>query len=459
MADSTWTEGLGSARTGDAPRSDCLYRLFDADAPAGASGRFALTGVDRVVLGRADARGATRRLDGDVHLLQLDIADRWMSGKHASLTRVLRSWVLEDTQSKNGVRLNGELVQRAELQEGDVFELGRTFFLFRAAQALEPQAPQDLESDALEPPAPGLATLAPPLAARFAELARVAPSQVTVAIDGPSGAGKEVVARALHALSKRRGPFVAVNCGALPAELVESELFGHKKGAFSGATEDRPGLVRAAHGGTLFLDEVGDLPLQAQPALLRVLQERQVTAVGSTSPVPVDVRIVSATHRRLEALAAREQFRDDLRARLTGYQLTLPSLHERREDLGLLMGALLGRLAPGHAVRLAPPAARALALYGWPLNVRELEKALETAAVLAGSAAVELQHLPEAVRQATGRPAARPADDDALKAQLEAQLLEHGGNISAVARAMGKARVQVQRWIARFGLDARAFKR
>ena len=184
-----------------------------------------------------------------------------------------------------------------------------------------------------------------------------------------------------------------------------------------------------------------------------------MTSVGSTNPVPVDVRVVSATHRRLEALAAKDEFRDDLRARLTGYQLTLPSLLERREDLGLLVGALLARVAPGREVQLALAAARALVLHDWPLNVRELEKALETATVLAGSGPVELQHLPEAVRDATGRPVARPADDDALKDQLETLLREHGGNISAVARAMGKARVQVQRWLSRFGLDAREFKR
>jgi len=290
---------------------------------------------------------------------------------------------------------------------------------------------------------------------------------VTVALSGESGTGKEVLARAIHALSGRSGPFVAVNCGALPKDLVESELFGHKKGAFSGALEDRPGLVRAAHGGTLFLDEVGDLPLQAQPALLRVLQEKQVQPVGATSPVAVDLRVVSATHRDLPALAAKGTFRDDLRARLSGFELTLPRLAERREDLGLLVSAIVRRVAGPKAasVQLTLPAARALFASRWPLNVRELEKALEAALVLASGQPVDLGHLPAALRgeapaEVKASPPRAPRDDDAqLKARLEAMLTTHGSNVSAAAREMGKARMQIQRWMARFGLEPKDFKR
>jgi DNA-binding NtrC family response regulator len=403
-----------------------------------------------VLLGRGDQHHATRT-DGGTRTLKLGIADRWMSGQHARLSRVLRTWVLEDTKSKNGVRRNGEAVQRAELRDGDVLELGRTFFVLRLEQ---PFGAGDATSAATT------RTLSPALALKLDELAKLARSVVTIAIAGPSGSGKEVVARAIHAQSGRSGPFVAVNCGALPDELVESELFGHRKGAFSGALDDRAGLVRAAHGGTLFLDEVGDLPLDAQPALLRVLQEKQVTPVGATTPVAVDLRVISATHRSLEALSAQGHFRDDLRERLSGYQLALPALVERREDLGLLVSTLVTRLAPARAgsVALGITAARALFAWDWPLNVRELEKALEAALVLSGSGAIELEHLPEAMRSPPPPRRREEDDDEALKDELIAQLKHHAGNVSAVARAMGKARMQIQRWMARFGVDPKDFR-
>ncbi len=455
---STLTEGFAGSATGGKTAA-FLHRVIDADRPAGVSGRFCLDGVDVVQLGRADHRASLRTDEGGMRVLKLGIADRWMSSQHARLSRVMRAWVLEDTKSKNGVRHNGQSVARVELKDGDVFELGRTFFVFRLDQPLA----GELESDALRPAAPGLATMSPSLEGRFAELVKLARSGVTIALGGPSGSGKEVIARAVHALSGRTGPFVAVNCGALPDELVESELFGHKKGAFSGALDDRPGLVRAAHGGTLFLDEVGDLPLEAQPALLRVLQEKQVLPVGATTPVPVDLRVVSATHRSLEALSAQGLFRDDLRARLSGYQAELPALKARREDLGVIVAALLERLAPQRvfSLQLGITAARALFAYDWPLNVRELEKALEAAVVLAGTGVIELEHFPPAVRNPTPVPR-RVSDDDELddarKVELEGLLRQHAGNVSAVARAMGKARMQIQRWMARYGLDPRAFR-
>ena len=316
---STLTEGLSGAPAG-AKTAAFLYRVLDADRPAAPSARFCLEGIDEVVLGRADVRSESRMDEGGKRTLRLGIADRWMSSQHARISRVMRSWVLDDTKSKNGVRRNGAPSVKAELGDGDVIELGRTFFVFRLAQPLAP----DLESEALQPAAPGLATLSPALDAHFEELVKLAKSTVNIALYGPSGSGKEVVANALHTLSGRPGPFVAVNCGALPDELVESELFGHRKGAFSGALEDRPGLIRAAHGGTLLLDEVGDLPLEAQPALLRVLQERAVMPVGASKPLPVDLRVISATHRALERLCEQGLFRDDLRARLTGYRMELP---------------------------------------------------------------------------------------------------------------------------------------
>jgi transcriptional regulator with GAF, ATPase, and Fis domain len=321
----------------------------------------------------------------------------------------------------------------------------------------------------------------PHLAEDFGRLAQMARSGVSVLVYGETGTGKELVARAVHQLSGRSGPFVAVNCGALPKTLVESELFGHKKGAFSGATEDRLGLLRSAHRGTLLLDEIGDLPPSAQPALLRVLQEREVVPVGASQPVSIDVRLVAATHRELGVLVDDGAFRADLLARLSGFTLTLPSLRARREEIGLLVADLLERVDAESArdVRFTLDAARALLLYDWPLNVRELEKCLGAAVVLAGKGAIKPAHLPDAVRLGLARhpapptdssdsgrvdderpPAVRPLSNAEVRHrdELSALLREHGGNISAVARVLGKARVQVQRWVKRYQLDPESFR-
>jgi transcriptional regulator with GAF, ATPase, and Fis domain len=305
-----------------------------------------------------------------------------------------------------------------------------------------------------------------------------------------------VVARALHALSGREGPFVAVNCGAIPRTLVESELFGHRKGAFSGATEERPGLFRSADRGTLLLDEIGDLPQEAQAALLRVLQEHEVLAVGATRPVKVDVRVLAATHRDLAALVQSGEFRADLLSRIAGFHVRLPPLRERPEDLGLLVGALLKKVAGDAAahVRLTCEAARALARYRWPLNVRELEQCLRAALVLAGTQPIDLVHLPEPVRAALHEgPAAagsapdptdpdlptlasqapedevthsprgpqRPltADEQRHKEELLLLVREHRGNVTTMARALGKARMQVQRWLRRYAIDPQEHRR
>jgi transcriptional regulator with GAF, ATPase, and Fis domain len=282
---------------------------------------------------------------------------------------------------------------------------------------------------------------------------------------GETGTGKEVVARALHDLSGRSGPFVAVNCGALPETLLEAELFGHRKGAFSGAINDRPGLIRSADKGTLFLDEVGELPPESQVAFLRVLQEQEVVPVGDDRPVKVDTRLCAATHRDLDELVEKNRFRRDLYARMFGLVLDLPPLRDRQEDLGILLGALLARLPGGDRVKLAPAAVRALVRHDWPLNVRELEKCLVAALALADEETIELEHLPPAVRRPGGARVARGTDeppltqdDLALRAQLVDLLTTHAGNVTTVAKALGKGRMQIHRWAKRFGLDLEAFR-
>jgi DNA-binding NtrC family response regulator len=247
---------------------------------------------------------------------------------------------------------------------------------------------------------------------------------------------------------------------------MESQLFGHLKGAFSGATRDETGFVRSANYGTLFLDEIGDLPANSQAALLRVLQEGEVTPVGSSKPTKVDVRVVCATHRPLEELMEEGTFRRDLYARLAGFVHSLPPLRERREDIGLIVAAILrgSKVQGGTEVRFRPEAARALLRYDWPLNVRELEQCLATSAVLAEKGLIAVEDLPPTVaRWATAKPEDEgegpSSEDEALRRELVQHLEATGGNVSEVARAMGKARQQVQRWLRRFGIDPEKYRR
>ena len=240
-------------------------------------------------------------------------------------------------------------------------------------------------------------------------IAKVARSQAPVYIMGESGTGKELVARTIHEQGARAaGPFVPVNCGAIPAELMESEFFGHKKGSFTGAHADKPGLFQAASGGTLFLDEVAELPLPMQVKLLRAIQEKSVRAVGAATEVSVDVRILSATHKDLGELAADGRFRHDLYYRINVIELRVPPLRERTGDLPQLTGAILQRLAAAHgrgAPKLSVDALQALAAYPFPGNVRELENILERALAMADSDMISAPdlHLPQASASLTPR--------------------------------------------------------
>ena len=457
-------ETLGSTLSADGrPRpgtGGCfvLNLALYADRPLESGARYTLDG-DEVLIGRGSDRSCARSSAGGKDVLTLRFPDPRMSTMHARIVREGDRWSLVDQGSKNGSRVNGETVERGLVSDGDVLELGGTFFVLRA----RPESSERSEDPAPAEPL-GIPTLHVALEATLRRLEQVAPSTIAVVLAGESGTGKEVVARAIHAASGRRGPFQAVNCGALPQTLVEAELFGCKKGAFSGATADREGLVRSAHGGTLLLDEIGDLPLASQTALLRVIQEREVLSVGATRAVPVDVRVIAATHRDLRKLVAEGAFREDLLARLSGFEGRLPPLRERVEDLGLLARDLLRRLAPGRAadVVLTRRAARALFAHRWPQNVRELEKCLEAALVFAGENPIDMDHLPPSIAApAAEEPAvreqpapARPTspEDEKRREELLRLLQEHRGNLTAVARHLGKARFQIQRWVKRYAL-------
>lgn len=435
-----------------------LVLALESLRPRALSARYDLHGVTSVVIGR----GSERRAERNGAELLLRVPDRWMSSRHARLEPSFGRWVLFDSDSKNGTFVNGQPTKRAVLADGDILELGHTLLVFCERVPMAPGDPAQVDLERAPVEHPGLATLSPDYNRELARLRQVAGSTVSVLIEGESGTGKEVLARAVHGLSGRTGQFIAVNCGAVPANLVESELFGYRKGAFSGATEDRVGLVRSADNGTLFLDEIGDLPPASQAALLRVLQEREVMPVGGTRPVPVDVRVIAATHRDLDSMIAEGLFRHDLFARLAGFRIEVPPLCERRADLGLLIGLMYDRHFPSDGAGIEIDAARLLFRYPWPLNVRELEQALTTAAVLAAAGPVMVSHLPDTVR--SGRPPgtvrAQPlsAADEAQREALSAAMREHRGNISAVARAMAKDRKQIQRWIKRFAIDPGQFR-
>ena len=452
-------------RSGPGKGQPYLFLTLRCDHPLEGGARFSFQGADQVSVGRGGALQVERQ-QGETSSIRISVPDGRMSSRHARLQRVLGAWMIEDAGSKNGTFVDGKRVTTSPLADGALVELGHSFFVFR--EALPRAEPALLEQRALKPLARGMATLSPAFALELERAATFARSQVPVLVSGQTGTGKELIASAIHQLSGRPGPFVAVNCGAIAPNLVESELFGYRKGAFSGALEDRPRLVRSSEHGTLLLDEIGDLPLAAQAALLRVLQESEVLPVGGTRPVKVDLRVVAATHRDLGALAAQDRFRRDLLARLDGARIMLPALRERREDFGLILSALMAKT--GEMARdliFSADAARALLLHSWPLNVRELEKCLASAVLLARDGRVELEHLRETLFDAP-KPAAPPQGvapeglreaDRRLREQLIELLRANGGNVTAAARTMGKARTQVQRWLRRFEIDPASFIR
>jgi DNA-binding NtrC family response regulator len=255
----------------------------------------------------------------------------------------------------------------------------------------------------------------------FALIQQVAPSRAAVLITGESGTGKELAARAIHALSPRRnGPFVAINCAALPETLIESELFGHEKGAFTGALERRAGCFELAQNGTVLLDEIGDMPVATQAKLLRVLEDQRVRRLGGKNEIQLDVRVIASTNNPLEAAIREGKFREDLYYRLNVFPLHLPALRERREDIPSLVATMLPEMNRKHGTKVtdaAPAFMEALCAHSWPGNVRELRNVIERAAILAGEGTIRLEHLPPGL---AGSPAPAPAAAAAAQAGQQA---------------------------------------
>jgi DNA-binding NtrC family response regulator len=316
---------------------------------------------------------------------------------------------------------------------------------------------------------PGMIGRSPAMRGVFEGIHRVAPTDATVLVTGETGTGKELVARAVHDLSERSGrPFIPVNCASLAEGVLESELFGHVKGAFTGAVENRRGLFAAADGGTLLLDEVGDMSLRLQQRLLRVLQEKEVTPVGAVEPIPVDARVIAATHRDLKAEVDQGRFRDDLFYRLNVFRIHLPPLRERPGDIPLLIEAALdrvrGRLPDDARPSCSPFAVRLLRSYDWPGNVREIMAVLESAVIRAGGGRVEAQHLPPEIRGSDGNADVGSGEDhdrysasvppEEEEAAIRAALEETGGVRSRAAELLGMSRTTLWRKMKEYGVAA-----
>ncbi len=296
------------------------------------------------------------------------VSDEFTSGRHMRIERKPAGFLLRDLRSRNGTLINGTRVFEALLNEGDRIRVGTTELHFSTSKS----EPQSFE----------LSSKSPAWETQLRRLPNIAQSQFPVLLTGPSGAGKDILAQAIHRMSARKNrPFVSVNCSALSESLVESELFGHLKGSFTGATNDRKGAFEAARGGTLFLDEIGDLPLTLQPKLLRALENNQIRPVGSDRSVETDVRIIAATHHDLKKLVLDEKFRADLYFRLHVVQIQAPALKDRKDDFeDLIYG-----FARAMRVRFSFGAIQRLKAHDWPGNIRELKNVVARAKAFWGA--------------------------------------------------------------------------
>jgi transcriptional regulator with PAS, ATPase and Fis domain len=381
--------------------------------------------------------------------------DRLLSREHLRVTRTSRGYEIEDLGSTNGTFLDGPRLERpTRLGSGALILFGNQVAVFRLVADAELAA---LQQEAATPFGP-VPTFSPALALLYGRLRKLARTDAELLLVGETGVGKGVCAGAIHTASGRKGRFVTVNCAALPAALVESELFGHVAGAHSTARGAKPGLVDAAEGGTLLLDEVGDMAPELQTKIFRFLQDRTFSPLGSTKLRRADVRVLAASTRQAVGVGA-GALRPDLVARLGAEPIAISPLRKRPEEIL----ALVAHFAAGTLREIEPAALRALCLYGWPLNVRELEKTVAQVLALTVGLRLRLEHLPASVRGALQRGAPlevrrrdpRPAPD---AAELEQLLKQHDGNVASVARALDRKWNVVWRWVVKYKLRPEKFR-
>jgi two-component system, NtrC family, response regulator GlrR len=436
--DSSPTEDI---RAGSEPRLVRRFRLRIVDGPD--SGRIFTSAGEKIVV------GTHRRAD-------LVLTDPTASRFHCEIEVQEQQVLVRDLESTNGTLVDGTSVLVAHLTDGAAITAGRTNLRFELGL--------DHVVLPLHPETRFHRMVGQSLAMRsiFALLERAADTEMTVLLGGETGTGKDVAAESIHLASSRSGgPFVVVDCGALPHDLIESELFGHRRGAFTGAEQDRVGAFESADGGTLFLDEIGELDPELQPKLLRALEQREVMPVGGQQPTPVDVRVIAATNRDLRAEVNARRFRSDLFYRIAVFEVALPPLRDRREDIPLLVDELLARLqiSEEDAAGLRTPEFYArLSRHVWPGNVRELRNYVEQSALIG-------QPMPFGPRLGHDQDDAPPIDADAPlrvarerwiasfeRRYLEALLARTGDNVTEAARRAGVDRSYLHRLLTRAGL-------
>jgi transcriptional regulator with PAS, ATPase and Fis domain len=379
-----------------------------------------------------------------------------VSGQHLAISRAPEeaSFELTDLSSTNGTAVDGEPVASSlRLREGATIFVGSHVMIFRTATPAELSAIYEELAQPLGP----VPTVNPAFALMCRKLRRLAQSGEEVLLTGETGVGKEVYAKAIHQASGRSGRFVAINCAAIPRELVESELFGYARGAHSQAAMAKPGIIEEAEGGTLFLDEIGEMAPALQTKLLRFTQDRQLVPVGGVHPRRIDTRIVAATSRTAPPTES-GGLRQDLAQRLGAEPIRIPPLRDRLEDLGALAQYLLGDRA--RPFELA--AFQSLCLHNWPGNVRELAKTMSSAEALArGAERIDFEHLPAAIVNAPrlkASPARRKPRPPPTAAELEALMRRFKGNVMRVARELDRKPALVYRWARRFGLAVEGFR-
>jgi transcriptional regulator with PAS, ATPase and Fis domain len=439
--------------------TDCTHV---ADFGGSPEAHLILRGPDRSEVVRLPLHGSVavgRGEDSDVVL-----QDGRVSRAHAKFYWASGDLLLQDLGSRNGTLHNGARLSGSDpprsLKAGDRVKVGSHEFLVALVTKVPP--PKRVESDSHEladgeSASVGTVVADPRLTRTYGFARRIAASNATALILGETGTGKEVLAQQIHAWSKRKdGPLVRVNCAALPEALVESELFGHEKGAFTGADRRKMGLAEAASGGTFFLDEIGELPLAVQAKLLTMLENRSIVRVGSVKEIPIDIRVIAATHRDLSEEVAAGRFREDLFYRVRVAVLRIPPLRERLVELPLLAELFARNLAETSGVEprksyVSPQAQRALADHDWPGNIRELRNAIEHAMLVSENGYIEVEHLPETLGAASSRPTNPPTNSVGREAQvsikakvadLERQAIEDmlrkkGGNRTHAALELG----------------------
>ena len=397
-------------------------------------------GVD-VVVGRAE--DATIRVDS-----------ARASRRHARIRLEAGVIVVEDLGSRNGTRVNSQVLRSGSTRIATTAVLGigtLEIVAARTERALDYQAPLGDEDEDSARASDAIVVADPIMTKLYQVLRRVAVTPSTVLVLGETGVGKEIVAARVHSMSARaRGPFVRLNCASMPETLLESELFGHERGAFTGALKRRAGYFEAAGGGTLMLDEIGEMPLSLQAKLLRVLEQRSITRLGGTEEVPVDVRFVCATNRNLTEEVAAGRFRQDLYYRISTFVLEVPPLRERRAEILLLADLFARRFANEARVvapRIGPEAVAVLESHDWPGNLRELRNAIEYAVVMADGGVVQPEHLPKTLQPARGGaspseapPSIRSAVEDVERGAILEALAAEGNNHTRAAKRLGISR-------------------